>query len=234
MYENRVVLITGASRGIGRHLCEYFLSRHARVIGVSRSSSSLSHESYRHFSLDVSSEESVQELFCVIRAKYGLVDILINNAGALSSQYAVLMSGGCAESMMKTNFMGTFLMSRECAKLMLRRRFGRIINISSMAVPLSSVGSAIYSASKSAVTQFSRVFAKEVGDYNITCNVLGITVVETEMMKKIPREKLDGLIRSLPIKRFASMADITNVIDFFAKKESGAITGQILYLGGAF
>jgi 3-oxoacyl-[acyl-carrier protein] reductase len=234
MYRDRIVLITGASRGIGKDLCEHFLRNSARVIGISRSACDAFHENYRHFPVDVSDENAVQELFRTIRDDYGAVDILINNAGVLTSQYALLMPASSAETMIRTNFLGAFLMARESAKLMMQKKFGRIINISSMAVTLSPVGDAVYSASKSALTQFSRVFAKEVGGYGITCNVLGITAIETEMLRKIPREAIDKIIHGLPIKRLATIGDITNALDFFVRKESDSITGQVLYLGGAF
>ncbi len=92
----------------------------------------------------------------------------------------------------------------------------------------------MYSASKAALTQLTQVLAGEVADYGITCNVLGVTAIETDMWKDIPKEKLMSLLQSLPQKTVATLEDITNVIDFFASKSSGAVTGQVVYLGGAY
>lgn len=234
MYEDRVVVVTGASRGLGRQVCEHFLSHGARVIGLSRSAGqNFENDRYCHFAGDVSDEDFVKETFRLVKDRYESVHILINNAGVLLSQLALLTSDSSAEGVIRTNFLGAVGVTRECAKVMLRNKFGRIVNISSMAVPLSPIGSAIYSASKSALTQFSRVFAKEVADSGITCNVLGITAFDSEMTQSLSQNKLEELIQSLAIKRSATIGDITNVIDFFVREESSNVTGQVVYLGGA-
>lgn len=232
MYKDWVVVVTGSSRGIGRELCEYFLKNGAITIGLSRTRADIEHPRFHHFSVNVGDENLVEEVFRTIRNDYHHIDVLVNCAGVFTSQHALLMPLQSAEEMLRTNMTGTFLVSRICAKIMLQKNFGRIINLTSMAVPLAFIGDALYSASKMAVTQFSKVFAKEIASFNITCNVLGITAFETDMMKKIPKEKLDVIFEQLPIARFLQLEDITNVIDFFIRKESNAITGQVVYLGG--
>ena len=92
----------------------------------------------------------------------------------------------------------------------------------------------MYSASKAALTQFTQVLAREVADYGITCNVLGVSAIETDMWKDIAKEKLMSLLQTLPQKDVATLGDITNVIDFFSSRASGAVTGQVVYLGGAY
>lgn len=229
-----VIAITGASKGIGLELCKYYAGQEKQVIGLSRSASEFKHDHYRHIQTDITDEAAVKDALKVIAADFGRLDTLINNAGVLTSQYAMLMPGTAAEQMLKTNVYGAFLMSREAAKVMMKRKFGRIISMSSMAVPLSPAGDAMYAASKSALTQFMQVFAKEVAGYGITCNVLGVSAIETDMMKKIPPEKLDAILKQLPIQRQVTIADITNALDFFIKAESAAITAQVMYLGGVF
>lgn len=233
MYENQIALVTGASRGLGRQICEHFLDNGACVIGISRSEGTLNNERYTHRLGDVCDHDFVRDTMRLARENHESVHILVNNAGILLTQLAMLTSDSSVESVMGTNFMGAVSLTRECSKLMVKKRFGRIINISSMAVPLSPVGTSIYSASKSALTQFSRVFAKEVAEHGITCNVLGVTAVETEMSSTVPQSKLEDLMQSLAIKQPATIGDITNIIDFFARKESSNVTGQVIYLGGA-
>lgn len=229
-----VIAITGASRGIGFKLCKHFCDQGNMVVGLSRGSSDFHHEKYVHIQADITDEVDVKEALQQIGTNMGRLDVLVNNAGVLTSQYAMLIPGAAAEQMLKTNVFGSFLMSRECAKLMMKRKWGRIISMSSMAVPLSPAGDAMYAASKSALNQFTQIFAKEVAGYGITCNVLGISAIETEMMKKIPVEKLKAILKQLPIQREITVGDITNALDFFIKTESAAITAQILYLGGVF
>ncbi|MDA2933565.1 SDR family oxidoreductase [Acidobacteria bacterium AH-259-D05] len=158
--------------------------------------------------------------------------MLVNNAAVLTSQHTLLMPTWSAQEMLNTNLLGTFSVSRECAKLMMRKGFGRIISLSSMAVPLALEGDSIYAASKIGLVQFSKILSKELGSSGVTCNIVGITAIETGMMKKVPPDKLKAVIDQLPVSRFAKIDDITNVIDFFASENSSYITGQEIYLGG--
>jgi 3-oxoacyl-[acyl-carrier protein] reductase len=232
MYQGETVLVTGASRGLGRQLCEHFLAHGGDVIGISRAPATLIHERYRHFEADIGDEPAVRRVFSAIRAEQRAVSILINNAGVATSQFTLLMPTASAEGMLRTNFLGAFVVARECGQLMLRRRYGRIINISSVTVPLGPLGGAIYSASKAALTQFTKVLARELASYNITCNVLGVSAIETDMWKDLSTDRLQSMIDSLPLKRPATLADVANVVDFFAHRASSAITGQVVYLGG--
>jgi 3-oxoacyl-[acyl-carrier protein] reductase len=234
MDEGKVTLITGTSKGIGYALSTHMLARGGRVIGFSRSDATIVHERYRHFSLDIGDEKAVAKAFGEIRVEFDRLDVLVNNAGVLTSQFALLTPTSSVETMLRTNVLGGFLVSKEAAKLMMKKRYGRIVSISSMAVPLSPSGDAMYSATKAALAQFTRVFAKEVAPYGITANVLGITAIETDMIANIPKEALATIINQLPIKRHVSMEEIFHALDFFADESSSAITGQTLYVGGVF
>jgi len=232
MEEGRIILITGSRKGIGRELTNHFLALGDRVIGFSRSEGTVDHDHYRHYSLDIGDGEAVATAFRAVREEFGRLDVLINNAGVLASQLALLTPNAAAESMLRTNVLGAFQVSKEAAKIMMTKRYGRILSFSSMAVALSPAGDAMYSASKAALAQFTRVFAKEIATYGITANVLGITAVETDMTAQIPKEALDAILKQLPIKRFATMAEIFHAVDFLVDRRSQAITGQTLYLGG--
>jgi 3-oxoacyl-[acyl-carrier protein] reductase len=234
MYRGQVVLITGASKGLGSKLAEHFATRNASDIGFSRSPGVLEHANYRHFCVDVRDEQQVRVAFGAIRSEFGKLDVLINNAAIAASQFAVLTRTASAEDVFKTNFLGSFTVCREAVRVMMKQKYGRIVNMSSMMVPLRPAGGAVYSASKAALTQFTQVLAKEVADYGITCNVLGVSAIETDMWNDIPKEKLMSLLQELPQKEAAKLEDITNVIDFFSSKASGAVTAQVVYLGGAY
>ncbi|MCI4428931.1 MAG: SDR family oxidoreductase, partial [Burkholderiales bacterium] len=115
---------------------------------------------------------------------------------------------------------------------MKRSKWGRIINIGSMAASLDPVGDSVYAATKAAVSTLAQVMAKEFAPFNVTCNTLGITAIETDMLSQLPRAKIDAVIAALPLPRFATADDILNVVDFFAAERSGYITAQTVFLGG--
>ena len=168
-----------------------------------------------------------------IKKNDGHIDILINNAGVnLTLQPTMLVSYKNALKTVEINLLGTFLMCREVARLMMKNSFGRIINFSSMAVKLEVEGEAIYTASKSAIISFSRVFAKEVYPLGITCNVVSPSAIETDLMMGIDENALRNVLSRNAIKTKGEMEDVSNTIDWLIKPESDAITGQVIYLGG--
>jgi 3-oxoacyl-[acyl-carrier protein] reductase len=231
-YSGQVILVTGSSAGIGRLLTEYLLDSGAKVLGFSRHSFSLPTQNYHHYICDVSDPVSVQESFKKIRADAHALTGLINNAGALSVFSSLLIPPKAAQEMINTNFLGSFLVAQESAKIMIKKKFGRIIGISSMAELLEPIGDAIYSASKAASTSLTNSLAKELAPYNITCNTLAITYLMTSMSEKIDEEVLQKVIDGLPLPRSAKIEDITNVIDFYLCPHSSSITGQFIALGG--
>jgi len=232
MDEPKVMLITGTRKGIGRSLAEYYLDRGFQVIGCSRQSSDLEHRSYLHFCLDVCDEPKAKEMFADVRKRFRRLDALINNAGALGMNHAVLTPLDAARRVMETNLLGTFLFCREAAKLMQRRSDGRIVNFSTVAVPFKLEGEAVYAASKAAVITLTQVLAKEFASFGVTVNAIGPTPVKTDLIRNVPEEKIDALIRRQAIPRFGELPDLTNAIDFFLRPESAFVTGQVLFLGG--
>ena len=233
-FTRNVILITGSRKGIGYILAKYYLDNGHIVIGCSRSESELIHENYKHFCLDVSDEKKVNEMFINIRRLHGRLDVLINNAGIASMNHSLLTPLCTVTKLFDTNFTGTFLFSRQAVKLMKKNNFGRIINFSTVAVPLNLEGEAIYAASKSAVEQFTKVFSKEVASMGITVNTIGPTPIETDLIKTVPKNKIEELLSHQAIKRLGYFEDIINVINFYIDKNSNFITGQTLYLGGIF
>lgn len=233
MYTGKIVLVTGARRGVGRVVADHFLKHGAQVVGFSRRDEiGDCTTGYYPMVVDVGDSDSVTRGFALVRKTWGRVDIVINNAAVLTSQYAMIMPSLAARSMLETNVLGTFLVSREAAKLMRNGKWGRIINIGSMAANLEPVGDSMYAATKAAVSTLANVMAKEFASMNITCNTLGITAIETDMLSQLPRDKISAIIATLPIPRYAKADDILNVIDFFASERSNYITAQTVFLGG--
>jgi len=225
-------LITGTRKGIGRYLAEHFVRKGALVEGCSRAAPNWALENYTHHCLDVADEAQVRAMLSSIQQRHGRLDILINNAGVAAMNHALLTPSATLDQIMATNFRGTFLLCREGAKLMQRRRYGRIVNVSTVAVPLLLEGEAIYAASKSAVVTFSQILARELAEFGITCNVVAPAPMETDLIRNVPPEKIDAIVNRLAIKRLGRFEDVANVIDFFVKPESGYVTGQVIYLGG--
>ena len=131
-----------------------------------------------------------------------------------------------------TNFVGTFLLTREMSKLMMLNGGGKIVNFSTCAAAISLEGESIYAASKSAVESFTKTSSKELHPYNITVNAVGITPLDTDLLKGVPRKKISDLLERQTIKRMATFDDVINVVDFLINERSNFITGQVIYLGG--
>ncbi|MDQ4145927.1 MAG: SDR family oxidoreductase [Actinomycetota bacterium] len=230
--ERPVVLVTGSRKGIGRHLVEHFIGQGAIVEGCSRQPSDWALPEYTHHCVDVTDEVAVRGMMDSIRQRHGRLDVTINNAGVASLNHCLLTPLDTMRQVMSTNALGTFIVSRESAKLMRRRSFGRIINFSTVAVPMRLEGEAAYVASKSAVVALTRVMAHELAAFGITCNVVGPTPIDTDLIRSVPREKIDDIVSRLAFKRLGQFVDVTNVVDFFVRPESNYVTGQVLYLGG--
>jgi 3-oxoacyl-[acyl-carrier protein] reductase len=227
-----VALITGTRKGIGRFLVEHFLRQGYRVEGCSRTAPEWNAEGYTHHLLDVADEAAVKAMLTDLHKRHSRLDVLINNAGIASMNHSLLTPLTTVEKLMATNFTGTFLLCREAAKLMRKRRYGRIVNFSTIAVALRLEGEAIYAASKSAVAVYTQVLARELAEFGITCNVIAPTPIDTDLIRGVPQDKLDLILREQAIKRLGRFEDVANVIDFFVRPESDFITGQVIYLGG--
>jgi 3-oxoacyl-[acyl-carrier protein] reductase len=229
---NRVFIVTGTRKGIGKELAEYYLNKGNIVVGCSRGESSIEHKNYRHFCLDVSDEETVIDMIRKTKKEFGKIDVLLNNAGIASMNHILTTPYHTVKNIFYTNFFGSFLFIREVAKVMMKQKQGRIVNFTTVATPLRLEGEAIYAASKAAIVNLTEITAKELAKFNITVNAIGPTPIQTDLIKNVPKDKIQDLLNKQAIKRFGEFEDVVNVIDFFIDERSDFITGQIIYLGG--
>jgi 3-oxoacyl-[acyl-carrier protein] reductase len=201
------------------------------VIGCARSPATINHDRYVHVVADITNETEVDELFRNIR-RFQRLDVLINNAGTGRMLPLALTPDDTARRIMDLNVVATFRMIHRAVRLMRKSSAARIVNLTSVAVPLRLAGETIYAASKAAVEMLTRIVSKELGPLGITCNAVGPTPIRTELIRNVPEDKLGALVAQQAIPVWAEPADVANVVDFFLRPESRMITGQVLYLGG--
>ncbi|MDZ4721632.1 MAG: SDR family oxidoreductase [Roseiflexaceae bacterium] len=232
MTDRQVMLITGSRKGIGRYLAEYYAGKGYIVEGCSRGDAQWEAENYTHHNVDVANEAQVKQMITSIARRHGRLDIVLNNAAIATMNHVLLTPASTANRMLEVNVTGTMLVCRDAAKVMIRRRYGRIVNFTTIVAPIALAGEAIYAASKSAVVTLTRILAFELGQWGITCNSFGATPIMTDMIRGVPQDKIDAVVNGLAIKRLGTHEDCANVCDFFIRPESDNITGQVIYLGG--
>ncbi len=215
------ILITGSSSGIGSYLSTYYNPSVYNPVNTVYKFS-------RSNGWDVRNPDDVREFV----SDLGKLDVLINCAGVASMNSFLLMPEETAHNLMTTNFLGTFNMCQGCAPLLRKSDCPRIINFTSVAVPLALEGEAVYAASKAAVETFTKVIAKELAPWGITVNAIGPAPTKTQLIDKVPQDKIDLLIQKQGVKRMGRMEDISSVTDWLISQRSDFVTGQIIYLGG--
>lgn len=228
-----VMLITGTRKGIGRYLVDRYLERGFVVAGCSRDAfDGPEPRDYHHFRVDVADERAVVDMVRDVAERLGPIAVLVNNAGIAAMNHLLLTPLSTFERIFATNVFGTFVVLREVAKVMSAARRGRIVNFATVATPLNLEGEAAYAASKAAVESLTRVAARELAPFNITVNAVGPTPALTDLIRAVPKHKMDALIGRQAIQRMAEYRDIGNVVDFFISADSDFVTGQTVYLGG--
>ena len=227
-----VMIVTGSRKGIGKYLVEHYLKQGYIVEGCSRGAADISDTNYKHHELDVADEKAVRGMIADITKRHGRIDALLNNAAIASMNHVLLTPAKTANRMLEVNVTGTMLFCRDVAKVMMRRKYGRIVNFTTIVAPIALAGEAIYAASKAAVVTFTRILAFELGQWGVTCNSFGATPIMTDMIRGVPQDKINAVVNNLAIKRLGTHADCANVCDFFVSPSSDNITGQVIYLGG--
>ena len=161
----KVILITGTRKGIGKELAEYYLNLDYIVIGCSRGSGTIINSNYRHHALDVSNEKDVVRMIRATKKEFSKIDILLNNAGIASMNHFLTTSCSTVQNIFNTNFLGTFIFSREVSKVMMKQKYGRIVNYTTVASALRLEGEAVYAASKGAIENLTQTISKELAPY---------------------------------------------------------------------
>jgi len=227
-----VMVITGTSKGLGHGLAQYYLTQNYTVIGCSRGAGAIDTPGYHHYQVDVSDEKQVRQWIRAVKESFKQIDVLICNAGlATANRLLTATPGSVLEPMIKTNVFGTYYVCREVAKFMVLKGNGRIITISSMAVGLHEEGTSAYSASKSAVVEMTKILAKELAHYGVTCNTVAPSMYESDALEALGAEVKDRALGKLTIKRVLTIEEIANTLSFFISAKSSAITGQVIYMG---
>ena len=232
--KDKKVFISGASRGIGKSIAEHFLINNYIVIGTSRSDSNIDkdYENYHHFSIDITSRIDIKNLHQSLEKDDLLPDILINNAGITDDKLFLKMSDENWDNVINTNLTGTFNLTKVFIKNMIKKRYGRIINISSVSGLMGNPGQVNYSSSKSALNGFTKSLAKELGSRNITVNSVAPGFISTDMTTFLDNNKKDEIIRDIPLKRFGKSEDVSQLVYFLASDNSSYITGQTISVDG--
>ena len=233
---NKIVLVTGASRGIGLEVAKLFSMEGYKVVGTSRGDFNLGDligdSSAMSVQLDLMSKESINDLFEVLKSKDMLPSVLINNAGITKDQLFLRMKDKDWDEVIETNLNGLFRVTKALIKPMVKNKFGRVINISSVAGLMGNSGQVNYSSSKSAMIGFSRSLAKELGSRNITSNVVAPGFIETDMTTFLNDDEKVELSKNIPMKRFGTVEDVAKCIVFLASDKANYITGQIISVDG--
>ena len=233
---SKIVLVTGASRGIGLEAAKHFSKEGYKVIGTSRGDFNLGeligNESAISVQLDLTSKESIKNLFANLKSEDHLPSVLVNNAGITKDQLFLRMKDEDWDDVIETNLNGLFRVTKAFIKPMVKNRFGRVINISSVAGLMGNSGQVNYSSSKSAMIGFSRSLAKELGSRNITSNVVAPGFIETDMTTFLNDDEKVEVSRNIPMKRFGTVQDVAKCIVFLASDEANYITGQTISVAG--
>ena len=233
---SKIVLVTGASRGIGLEAAKHFSKEGYKVIGTSRGDFNLGDligdESAISAQLDLMSKESVKNLFADLKSEDLLPSVLVNNAGITKDQLFLRMKDEDWDDVIDTNLNGLFRVTKAFIKPMVKNKFGRIINISSVAGLMGNSGQVNYSSSKSAMVGFSRSLAKELGSRNITSNVVAPGFIETDMTTFLNDGEKVEVSKNIPMRRFGTVQDVAKCIVFLASDEANYITGQTISVDG--
>lgn len=229
--KQKVTLITGTSRGIGRKLAAHLLDKGHRVYGCSRTDCDIDHSAYVHTKLDVCDSSGAEKLFEKIDREAGRLDHLVNNAAVARLNHSLLTPVATVRESFEVNAIAPFFFAQEAARLMKVHSFGRILNFTTAALPLKLSGNIGYLASKAALEEMTRVLAKDLGNLGITVNAIGPSFTDLGLAKKAAGHSPE-IINQQAIHRLAREEEIFSVVDFFLAESSSMVTGQILYLGG--
>lgn len=239
--KDKIALVTGAGRGIGRAIAESLAHAGAHVICVSRNEASCGDAakaitdaggSAEAAAVDVANATEVERTAATLLEKHGTIDILINNAGITRDTLIFRMSHDDWESVISTNLTSCFSWTKALARPMTRKRWGRIVNIGSVSGLAGNAGQCNYAAAKAGLLGFSKSMARELASRNITVNVVAPGFIETDMTSGLPKEVIEGATKAIPLKRFGKPGDIAAMTTFLCSEFANYITGQTFTVDG--
>jgi 3-oxoacyl-[acyl-carrier protein] reductase len=238
----RVAIVTGGGRGIGREIAQRLGTEGADVAISYRSNDEAAEEAAEAvretgvrcelFKGDVASSEDVEALYKGVNEAFGRVDILVNNAGVTRDNLMMRMKEDEFDEVLRTNLKGTYLCTRAALRPMVRARWGRIVNVSSVVGLVGNAGQANYAASKAGIIGFTKSVAREVAQRGITANVVAPGYVETELTGGLPDKVKDQIRAQVPTGRFGEPGEIAEVVAFLAGEGAGYVTGQTVAVDG--
>ncbi len=240
--QNQVALVTGASRGIGRAIALELTRQGAQVIGTATSEAGAANISAylaevgahagKGVVLNVTDVASCNDCVAMVQKNYGSLSILVNNAGIAQDQLAARMKEDEWDSVISTNLNAVGRMSRAVLRNMMRAKFGRIINITSVVASSGNPGQINYAAAKAGVEGMSRALAMEIGSRNITVNCIAPGFIDTDMTKSLNEQQVASLLQKIPMARFGMPEDIAAACAFLASPQAAYITGTTLHVNG--
>jgi 3-oxoacyl-[acyl-carrier protein] reductase len=241
-FKDRTVVVSGATRGIGRAIAGKFLEAGANVIGIyaknTDSAASFSKEFKKYSSklellkCDIAQEAEVNALFSMVEEKYQALDILVNNAGVRRDAVLALMQTEQWQQVIDINLTGTYFMAKQAVLLMMQHKYGRIINITSPVAYLGFPGQANYAASKAGQIALTRTLAKEVAKKKITVNCVSPGFISTDFINDLDKEQLISYKKMVPMRRFGTPEEVADAVLFLAGPRAAYITGTVLEING--
>ncbi|MCC4264733.1 3-oxoacyl-ACP reductase FabG [Oceanimonas baumannii] len=237
-FSGKVVLVTGASRGIGRATAELFASRGATVIGTATSEkgaeaiSAYLGEQGAGLVLNVTDPASLEQTLASIKERFGDIDVLVNNAGITRDNLMMRMKEDEWQDIIDTNLTSVFRLSKAVLRTMMKKRYGRIVTIGSVVGTMGNAGQANYAAAKAGLIGFSKSLGREVASRGITVNVVAPGFIETDMTRALNDEQRAGILSQVPAQRLGDPKEIASAVAFLASDEAGYITGETLHVNG--
>jgi 3-oxoacyl-[acyl-carrier protein] reductase len=225
-----MIVVTGASKGLGKAICERLMSRDIEVFGIARDVSALHFPSV---SCDVSLPHEVKAVAQRLKEERKAVFGLVNAAGIASMNLALTTPPDMTQRLIHTNLLGTIYCCQSIAPLIIRNKGGSIVNFSTIAVTLGLKGESVYAASKAGVEGFSRAFAREMADFNINVNCIAPGPIDTDLLKGINAAQIESIVSRQILQRQFTAETVCDLVELLFDRRSQSLSGQVLHVGGA-